>query len=103
MIPASWFLALGAIVFLIALFGFLTRRSLIQSLMCLELMLSSVNLTFVTFGRTVGDPAASGVTFALFAMVVGAAEIGVGLALVLVFFREGHANVTSDDLDILKG
>ena len=61
--------------------------------MCLELMLSSVNLTFVAFGRTVGDAAATGVMFALFAMVVGAAEIGVGLALVLVFFREGHANV----------
>ncbi len=103
MIPASWFLTLAAVVFLIALFGFLTRRSLIQSLMCLELMLTSVNLTFVAFGRTLPDPAATGVSFALFAMVVGAAEIGVGLALVLVFFREGHANVESDDLDILKG
>ena len=50
-----------------------------------------------------GDPALTGITFALFAMVVGAAEIGIGLALVLVFFRAGHANVESDDLDILKG
>lgn len=103
MIPAPYFLTLGAVVFLIGMFGFLTRRSLIQSLMCLELMLTSVNLTFVTFGRTVGDPALTGLTLALFAMVVGAAEIGVGLALVLVFFREGHANVESGDLDILKG
>ena len=103
MIPASWFLMLAALVFLIGMFGFLTRRSLIQSLMCLELMLSSVNLTFVAFGRSVGGPAATGITFALFAMAVGAAEIGIGLALVLVFFREGHANIQSDDLDILKG
>ena len=47
MIPAPYFLALGAVVFLIGMFGFLTRRSLIQALMCLELMLTSVNLTFV--------------------------------------------------------
>lgn len=103
MIPAPYFLTLGAVVFLIGLFGFLTRRSLIQALMCLELMLAAVNLTFVTFGRTVGDPALTGLVFALFCMVVGAAEIGVGLALVLVFFREGHADVAADDLDILKG
>lgn len=103
MIPAPYFLGLAAVEFLIGMFGFLTRRSLIQALMCLELMLTSVNLTFVTFGRTVADPVATGVTFALFVMVVGAAEIGVGLALVLVFFREGHANVESADLDILKG
>lgn len=103
MIPAPYFLGLGAVVFLIGLFGFLTRRSLIQALLCLELMLAAVNLTFVTFGRTTGDPAMTGVMFALFIMVVGAAEIGVGLALVLVFFREGHANVESGDLDILKG
>lgn len=103
MIPAPYFLVLGGIVFLIGLFGFLTRRSLIQALMCIELMITAVNLTFVTFGRTVADPAMTGVMFALFVMVVGAAEIGVGLALVLVFFREGHANVESDDLDILKG
>ena len=103
MIPAPFFLGLGAIVFVIGLFGFLTRRSLIQALLCLELMLAAVNLTFVTFGRTVGDPAMTGVMYALFIMVVGAAEIGVGLALVLVFFREGHANVESGDMDILKG
>lgn len=102
MIPATYFLVLGAVVFLIGLFGFLTRRSLIQALLCLELMLTAVNLTFLTFGRAVGDTALVGPVFALFCMVVGAAEIGIGLALVLVFFRR-HRNVSSDELDILRG
>jgi NADH-quinone oxidoreductase subunit K len=102
MIPAPYFLALAAIVFLIAMFGFLTRKSLIQAILCLELMLTAVNLTFITFGRTVGDPAHTGVVFALFTMVVGAAEIGLGLALVLLFFRR-HANVEADELDLLRG
>jgi NADH-quinone oxidoreductase subunit K len=102
MIPAPYFLALAAIVFLIAMFGFLTRKSLIQAILCLELMLTAVNLTFITFGRTVGDAAHTGVVFALFTMVVGAAEIGLGLALVLLFFRR-HANVEADELDLLRG
>jgi NADH-quinone oxidoreductase subunit K len=102
MIPAEYFLYLAATVFLIALLGFLTRKSLVQSLMCLELMLASVSLTFVTFNSASGDPTLTGIMFALFGMVVGAAEIGVGLALVLLFFRR-HENVQSDELNILRG
>lgn len=100
--PAEYYMVLAAIVFLIGLLGFLTRRSLIQTLMCLELMLNSVNLTFLTIGNVMGDDSLTGMIFALFSMVVAAAEIGLGLALVLLFFRKvGRADV--DELNLLRG
>lgn len=102
MIPAEYFLLLGAVVFAISLIGFLTRRSLIQSLMSLELMLNSVNITLLTFGNAMGDKSLTGMIFALFAMVIAAAEIGVGLALVLLFFRK-HGRVDVDELNLLRG
>lgn len=102
MIPVEYFLILGAIVFLIALLGFLTRRSLIQALMCLELMLNSVSLTFLTLGNVMGDNELTGMVFTLFILVVAAAEIGVGLALVLLFFRK-HGRADVDELNLLRG
>jgi len=102
MVPASWFVYLGAIVFLLGLLGFLTRRNLIQALMCLELMLNSVNLTFLAFNAANGDPLLQGMAFALFSMVVAAAEIGLGLALVLLYFRR-RGELDVDGLDLLKG
>lgn len=102
MIPTEYYLVLAAIVFLIALLGFLTRRSLIQALMCLELMLNSVNLTFLTIGNVMNDVELTGMIFTLFSMVIAAAEIGVGLALVLLFFRK-HGRADVDKLNLLSG
>lgn len=102
MVPPLAYLILGAVVFLIAMVGFLTRRSLVQALMCLELMTSSVGLTFLALGRAMGDRALTGMVFATFCMVVSAAEIGMGLALVLLYFRKHH-DTSTDDLDLMKG
>jgi NADH-quinone oxidoreductase subunit K len=68
--------------------------------MCVELMLNAVNLTFVTFSRMLNDIAGQVAVF--FVLVVAAAEVVVGLGLIVAIFRR-KANVTADDLDILKG
>ncbi len=101
-VPVTPSLYLGAAVFLLAMLGFLTRRSLIQAVMCLELMLNAVDLTFVAFDRGMGDKLMSGTTFALFSMVIAAAEIGVGLALVLLYFRR-RGDVDVEGLRMLEG
>lgn len=96
------FLVLGAVVFVIATLGFLTRRSLIQALMCLELMASAVGLTFLAIGRTMPDGGLGGMVLTTFVIVIGAAEIGMGLAIVMLYFRH-HGDSTTDDIDLLRG
>lgn len=102
MVPASYFMVLGALVFLIGALGFLTRRSLIQALMCLELMTSAVGLTFLAVGRTMPDGGLGGMVLTTFLIVIGAAEIGMGLAIVMLYFRR-HGDATTDDIDLLGG
>ncbi len=102
MVPPVYFMVLGAIVFLIAMFGFLTRRSLLQALMCLELMTASVSLTFIAIGRSMPDGGLGGMAMATFVIVIGAAEIGMGLAIVMLYFRR-HGDATTDDIDLLGG
>jgi len=102
MVPPLYFMVLGAAVFLIAMFGFLTRRSLLQALMCLELMSAAVCLTFLAIGRTMPDGGLTGMALATFVIVIGAAEIGMGLAIVLLYFRR-HGDATTDDIDLLGG
>ena len=102
MVPPLYFIVLGAIVFLIAMLGFLTRRSLIQALMCLELMASAVTLTFLAVGRTMLDGGLEGMVLATFLIVIGAAEVGMGLAIVMLYFRR-HGDATTDDIDLLGG
>ncbi len=102
MISPVYFVALATIVFLISLLGFLTRRSLIQALMCLELMMSAVGLTFVGIGRTLPDGGLTGMVLTAFCIVVGAAEVGLGLVLVVLYFRR-HGDATTDHLDLLGG
>lgn len=99
-IPASWFLLLGATLFVAGGAGFLLRRNLLVVLMSVELMLNAVNLTLVAFNRL--HPAShAGQTFALFTIAIAAAEAAVGLAIVLAFFRL-RATVRSDEADTLK-
>ena len=99
-IPASWFLTLAALLFGIGAFGLLTRRSALIMFMCIELMLNAVNLTFVTFSNSLNDVAGQASVF--FVMVVAAAEVTVGLAIVVAVFRRRQSN-TVDDLSELKG
>jgi len=102
MVPPLYFMVLAAIVFLIGLVGFLTRRSLLQALMCLELMTAAVCLTFLAIGRMMPDGGLEGMVLTTFAVVVGAAEIGMGLAIVMLYFRR-HGDSTTDDIDLLGG
>ena len=84
--PAS-FLALGAILFCIGLYGALTKRNLIIVLISIELMLNAANINLVTFSRFSAKPSLQGQIFSLFTITVAAAEIAVGLALLLAIFR----------------
>ena len=99
-VPAAWYLVLAALLFGVGAFGILTRRSALIMFMCIELMLNAVNLTFVTFSRTLGDIGGQASVF--FVMVVAAAEVTVGLGIVVsVFRRRNSTNV--DELSELKG
>ena len=99
-VPAAWYLIVAALLFGIGAFGFLTRRSALIMFMCVELMLNAVNLTFVTFSRTLGDIAGQASVF--FVMVVAAAEVTVGLGIVVAVFRR-RSSTSVDELSELKG
>jgi len=99
-VPSSWYLTLSAVLFTIGAVGLLVRRNVLVMFMCVELMLNAVNLTFVTFSRMLND--IGGQTVVFFVMVVAAAEVVVGLGIIVAIFRR-KANATADDLHILKG
>jgi NADH-quinone oxidoreductase subunit K len=97
----SHFLVLGAILFAIAVIGiFLNRKNVIVLLMAIELMLLAVNLNFVAFSHFLGDIA--GQVFVFFILTVAAAESAIGLAILVVLFRN-LSTINVDDLDSLKG
>ena len=95
------YLILGAILFSIAIIGiFINRKNLIVLLMSIELMLLAVNLNFVAFSHYLGD--AAGQVFVFFILTVAAAESAIGLAILIVMFRNMRT-IHVDDLDSLKG
>ena len=97
----SDFLILGAILFCISLAGiFLNRKNVIILLMSIELMLLAVNMNFVAFSRYLGDSA--GQVFVFFILTVAAAEAAIGLAILVVLFRNKRT-INVEDLDTLKG
>lgn len=98
--PITSYLVLGALVFAIGLFGVLSRRNAIGILLGIELMLNAVNINLVAFSRLHGDVA--GAVFALFTIAVTVAEIGLGLAIVIVIFRV-RRTIDADHLNLLKG
>ena len=101
MIPLSHYLILGAILFAIGIVGiFLNRKNLIVLLMAIELMLLAVNMNFVAFSHYLNDVA--GQLFVFFILTVAAAESGIGLAILVVLFRN-LSTINVDDLDSLKG
>ena len=99
-ITTSWYLILGAALFIIGGIGLLIRRNPLVMLMCVELMLNGVNLSFVAFSRALGD--IGGQTVVFFVLVVAAAEVVVGLGLVVAILRRQPGS-TPDDLSALKG
>jgi NADH-quinone oxidoreductase subunit K len=97
----SHFLILGAVLFSISIVGiFLNRRNVIILLMAIELMLLAVNLNFIAFSHYLGDM--SGQVFVFFILTVAAAESAIGLAILVVLFRNLQT-IDVDDLDGLKG
>ena len=98
-IPLEFYLTLAGIFFAIGALGVLTRKNLIVVFMCIELMLNSVNLTFVAFSQYLRDPA--GMIFVFFVMAVAAAEAAIGLAIVIALFR-AKQTAYLDDFSILK-
>jgi NADH-quinone oxidoreductase subunit K len=99
-VPAPYYLTVAAVLFTIGAVGLLVRRNVLVMFMCVELMLNAVNLTFVTFARMLNDIGGQSVVF--FVMVVAAAEVVVGLGIIVAIFRR-RADSTADDLHILKG
>ena len=101
MLTLAHFLVLGALLFAISVVGiFLNRRNLIVLLMAIELMLLAVNLNFVAFSHFLDDP--SGQVFVFFILTVAAAESAIGLAILVVLFRNLNT-INVEDLDSLKG
>jgi NADH-quinone oxidoreductase subunit K len=99
-VPSTYFLTVAAVLFSIGAVGLLIRRNVLVMFMCVELMLNAVNLTFITFARMLNDIGGQSVVF--FVMVVAAAEVVVGLGIIVAIFRR-RAGATADDLHILKG
>ena len=99
-ITTGWYLVLGALLFVIGATGLLIRRNPLVMLMCVELMLNGVNLSFVAFARQLGD--IGGQTVVFFVLVVAAAEVVVGLGLVVAILRR-QPGATADDLSALRG
>ena len=101
MIPLSHYLVLGAILFSISLVGiFLNRKNLVVLLMAIELLLLAANMNFIAFSHYLGDLA--GQVFVFFILTVAAAESAIGLAILIVVFRN-RRTINVQDLDHLKG
>ena len=98
-VTAGWYMALAAALFVIGSSGILLRRNALVMFMSVELMLNAVNLTFVAVGRQIGD--LNGQVAVFFVMVVAAAEVVVGLAIIISVFRR-RASASVDDLAVLR-
>ncbi len=100
MVPISYYVGLSALLFTIGALGFLIRRNPIVIFMSVELMLNSANLAFVAFARLY--QVMSGQIFVFFVMTVAAAEVAVGLALIVAIFRSKNS-IDVDQMNVLKG
>jgi NAD(P)H-quinone oxidoreductase subunit 4L len=97
------FLVLGAVLFSIGVYGVLARRNGVLVLMSIELILNAVNINLVALGSMQGASAAvTGQVFALFVVTIAAAEVGVGLAIVLLIYRN-RQSVDLDEVDLMRG
>jgi NADH-quinone oxidoreductase subunit K len=101
MVPLSWYLIFAAALFSIGLFGVLSRRNAVAILLGIELMLNSVNINLVAFWRYSDVRMMAGQVFAIIVFAVAAAEVAVGLALVISVYRRRNT-VVADDIDMMK-
>jgi NADH-quinone oxidoreductase subunit K len=100
-VPLSHYLTVAAILFTLGIFGiFLNRKNIIIILMSIELMLLAINLNLVAFSVYLGDLA--GQVFAMFVLTVAAAEAAIGLAILVVYFRN-RGSIEVDDINLMKG
>ena len=99
-VTTAWYFVLGAVLFTIGAVGLLVRRNPLVMFMCVELMLNAVNLTFVAFAKELDDVGGQAIVF--FVLVVAAAEVVVGLGIIVAIFKN-RTGVTADDLHTLKG
>jgi len=100
-IPLAHYLTVAAILFTLGIFGiFLNRRNVIIILMSIELMLLAINLNFVAFSAYLGDLA--GQVFAMFVLTVAAAEAAIGLAILVVYFRN-RGSIAVEDINLMRG
>jgi NADH-quinone oxidoreductase subunit K len=99
-VTPSYYLVLASVIFSVGAVGMLVRRNTLVMFMCVELMLNAVNLTFVTYAHALND--IGGQVLVFFTLVVAAAEVAVGLAIIVAIFRR-RQDVTADDVDLLKG
>ncbi len=100
MVPLQWYIGLSAIIFIIGMIGFLTRRNIIIMLMSVELMLNSVNISLVAFSHYLQD--IKGQILVLFIITVAAAEAAIGLAILVALFKN-KAAVHTDEIIEMKG
>lgn len=99
-VTIEWYIALSVVLFTIGSMGVLLRRNAIIVFMSVEMMLNSANLVFVSFARYLGD--LDGQVLVFFVITVAAAEVAVGLALIVAIFRTKNS-ISLDDLNLLKG
>jgi len=99
-ITGGYYLVVAALLFTIGAAGLLARRNVLVMFMCVELMLNAVNLTFVSFAKMLDDVGGQVIVF--FTLAVAAAEVAVGLAIIVAIFRR-RRDATADDLTALKG
>jgi NAD(P)H-quinone oxidoreductase subunit 4L len=101
MIGLQHFLILAAVLFCIGLYGALTKRNAIVILISIELMLNAVNIAMVAFSRYMTPAALTGQVFAIFIMVVAAAEVAIGLAIIISIYRS-RETIDSHKIDLMK-
>ena len=99
MIPLHHYLVIASLLFVIGLFGLLVRRNILMMLLSMELILNAANLSFVAFSSFSGN--LTGQVMVFFTMIVAAAEVTVGLAIVILFYRKKNSTDT-DELSTLK-
>lgn len=99
--PVSFFLVLSALLFSIGVYGVLARRHAVLVLLSIELMLNAVNVNLVAFSAYLQEAGLAGQVFALFVIAVAAAEVGIGLAIVILIYRN-RASVDVGDLSLMK-
>lgn len=100
-VPLSAYLVLALVLFCLGLYGALTKKNIVIVLLCIELMLNAVNINLIAFSKFGFVPSITGQVFSLFVIAVAAAEVAVGLAILLAFYRN-RKSVNIDDAESLK-